>query len=80
MPLRGMLSWFSISGTGELLPERACKETSIATIESMTFLAWRLQSELMISVADEVLSDEALKEVPIATTESVMVWYSDIRY
>lgn len=75
-----MLSWFSISETGELLPERACKETSSATIESVTFLTGRLGSELMTSVADEVLSDEALKEIPIATTESFAVWYSNFRY
>ena len=53
-----------ISATGELLPDGALTEVSIATIESISSTIWRTLPDLVISGTGEVLSDRAVKEKP----------------
>lgn len=67
--------WFSISATGELLPDRALTRISVDTMESAAFLVRRLLSDPMISVSEAVLSHKASKETPIATTEASLYWF-----
>ena len=67
-----------ISVTGEVLPDKASTRISVATIESVDLLVWRLLFDLAISATGEVLSDSALKETPTDTIESVAFYFSDL--